>query len=154
MEHDIAYGINVVQHKYSYDPNFKGKPLCLKFCKNFSRSGHSVSTCPDKTYTKPLDKTNFQKQILNQSVKGNQKLPNKQVTSNKMTDKPLPLSHHSTSNSREHRNSSRHRRQNKFSQSNSEHYYGNCYFKPSSRSGSPYPRPSNSQNNSNNSSRL
>ena len=27
MEHDIAHGINVVRHKYSNDPNFKGKPL-------------------------------------------------------------------------------------------------------------------------------
>ena len=34
MEQDIAHGINVVQHKYSNDPNIKGKPLFLKFCKN------------------------------------------------------------------------------------------------------------------------
>ena len=27
MEQDIAHGINVVRHKYSNDPNFKGKPL-------------------------------------------------------------------------------------------------------------------------------
>ena len=33
MEQDIAHGINVVRHKYSNDPNFKGKPLFLKFCK-------------------------------------------------------------------------------------------------------------------------
>ena len=33
MEQDIAQGINVVQHKYSNDPNFKGKPLFLKFSK-------------------------------------------------------------------------------------------------------------------------
>ena len=26
MEQDIAYGINVVRHMYSNDPNFKGKP--------------------------------------------------------------------------------------------------------------------------------
>ena len=64
MEQDIAHGINVVQHKYSNDPNFKGKPFFLKFCKKSSRSGHSISTCPEKRYTKPLDKPNFQKQIL------------------------------------------------------------------------------------------
>ena len=33
MEQDIAYGINVVRHKYSNDPNFKGKPLLLKLSK-------------------------------------------------------------------------------------------------------------------------
>ena len=38
MEHDIAHGINVVRHKYSNDPNFKGKPLFLKLCKKNSRS--------------------------------------------------------------------------------------------------------------------
>ena len=34
MEQDIAQGINVVRHKYSIDPNFKRKPLFLKFGKN------------------------------------------------------------------------------------------------------------------------
>ena len=38
IEQDIAHGINVVRHKYSYDPIFKGKPLFLKFCKKCSRS--------------------------------------------------------------------------------------------------------------------
>ena len=33
MEQDIPHGLNVVRHKYSNDPNFKGKPLFLKFCK-------------------------------------------------------------------------------------------------------------------------
>ena len=33
MEQDIAHEINVVRHKYSNDPNFKGKPLFLKICK-------------------------------------------------------------------------------------------------------------------------
>ena len=33
MELDIAHESNVVQNKYSNDPNFKGKPLSLKFCK-------------------------------------------------------------------------------------------------------------------------
>ena len=33
MEQDFAHGINVVRHKYSNDPNFKGNPLFLKFCK-------------------------------------------------------------------------------------------------------------------------
>ena len=33
MEHDIADGINVVPHKYSNDPNFKGKPISLTFIK-------------------------------------------------------------------------------------------------------------------------
>ena len=39
MEQVIAHGKNVVRHKYSNDPNFKGKPLFLKFCKKCSRSG-------------------------------------------------------------------------------------------------------------------
>ena len=53
-----AYGINVVQNKHSGDPNFTGKPLFLKFCNKCSRSGHSISTCPDRKYTKsaePID---------------------------------------------------------------------------------------------------
>ena len=79
MEQDIAYGINVVRHKYSNNPNCKEKSLFLKFCKKCSRSGHSISTCP-----KPLDKTSFQKQLFNQAMKGNKNLPNKQVTSNKI----------------------------------------------------------------------
>ena len=153
MDQDIAYGITVLRHKYSKDPNFKGKPLFLNFCKKCSRSGHSISTCPDKRYIKPLDKPNFQKQTFNQAMKGNQNLPNKQVTSTNMTGKPLPFSHRSRNNSREHRNNSRHRSPNKFSQSNSKAYYGNSKFKPPSRSGSPYPRRSDSQNNSHYNSR-
>ena len=67
-------------------------------------------------YAKPLDKRNFQKQTFNQAMKGNQNLPNRQVTSNNMTGKPLPFSNRSRSNSREHRNNSRHRSLNKFPQ--------------------------------------
>ena len=65
MEQDIAHGIKLVRHQYSKDPNVKGKILFLKFCKKCSHSGHSISTCPEKRYAKPLDKpiflkTNFQ----------------------------------------------------------------------------------------------
>ena len=38
MEQDFAHGMNVVRHKYSNDPNFKGKPLFLKFCE---KSAHA-----------------------------------------------------------------------------------------------------------------
>ena len=107
MEQDIAHGINVVRHKYSNDPYFKGKPLFLEFCKKCSRSGHNISTCPDKRYTKPLVKPNFQKQTFNQAMKGNQNLPNIQVTSNNLTGKPLPFSYRSRSNSRENKINSR-----------------------------------------------
>ena len=69
MERDIAQGINVVRHKYSNDPKIKGKPLFLKFYKNWSRSGHSISTCPDKRYTKTLEKPYFQKQTFNRAMK-------------------------------------------------------------------------------------
>ena len=151
MEQDISQGINVVRHKYSNDPNSKGKPLFLKFCKKCSSSGHSISARPEKRYIKPLDKHNFQKQTFNQAMKGNQNLPNRQVTSNNMTGRPLPFSHRSRSNGREHRNHSRHRSQNKFSENNSKPYYENCNFKLPSRNGSPYPRPNfqtNSQHNS------
>ena len=48
MEYDIAHGVNVVQHKYSNDPSFRGKPLFLNYCKKCSRSGHSISTRPEK----------------------------------------------------------------------------------------------------------
>ena len=75
MDQDIAQGINVVRHKYSNDPNFKGKPLLLKFCKNCSRPGHSISTCPEKRYTKPLDKPNLQRQIFNQTRKAIKTFP-------------------------------------------------------------------------------
>ena len=136
-----------MRHKYSNDPNFKGKPHFLKFCKKCSRSGHSISTCPEKSYTKPLDKPNFQKQNFNQATKGNHNLPNRQVTSNNVTSKPLPFSHRSRSNSREQRNHSRHGSPNKFSQNNSKPNYGNSNFKPPSRNGSSYPRP-NFQTNS------
>ena len=153
MEQDIEHGINVVRHKYSNDPNFKGKPLFLKFCKKISRSRHSISSCPDKRYTNSLEKPSFQYQTLNQAMKGNQNLPNKQVKSNNMKGKPLPFSHRSRSNSRKHRNNSKHRNPNKFSQTGSKQYYGNSNFKPPSRSVSPYPRPSNSENNSNYNSR-
>ena len=86
-------------------------------------------------------------------MKETQNLLSKQVTSNNMTGEALTLSHRSGSNSREHRTNSKHRSPNKFSQSNSEPYYGNSNFKPPSRSGSPYPRASNSQNNCNYTSR-
>ena len=141
MEQDIAHRMNVVRQKYSNDTNFKGKPLFLKFCKNCSRSGHSNSTCPEKRYTKPLDKPNFQTQSFNQAMKGNQNLPNRQVTSTNMTTKQLPFSHRSCSNSREHKNHSRHRSPKKFSQNNSKPFCGSRNFKPPSGNGSPYPRP-------------
>ena len=109
MEQDIAHGINVVRYNHvrSNDPNFRGKPLFLKFCNKCSRSGHSISTCHEKRYTKPLEKPNFQKQTFNQAMKGNQNLPNRQVTSNNLTSKPLPFSRRSRSNSREQRNHSK-----------------------------------------------
>ena len=71
MEQNIAYGINVVQHRYSNESKFKGKPLFLKFCKLCSRSGHSLSTFPEKSYTKPNDQPNFQKQNFSQAMKIN-----------------------------------------------------------------------------------
>ena len=120
----IAHGINVVRHKNSNDPNFKGQPLFLKLCKKCSRLGHSISPCPNKRYTKPLKKPNCQKQTFNQAMKGNQKLPNKQVTSNNMTAKPLALSYCSRNNNRDNRDTSRHRNPNKLSHSNSKPYYG------------------------------
>ena len=151
MEQDIAHGINVVQSKHWKDPNFKEKPFFSIFCKNCSRSEHSISTCLGKRYTKLLNKPNFQKQTFNQAMKGNQNLPNRHVKSNNMTGKPLSLSNRCRSNSGEQRNHSRHRSPNKFSQNISKPYYGNNNFRPPSRNGSPYPRPnfqSNSQYNS------
>ena len=68
-----------------------------------------------------------------------------------MTGKPLRFAHRSRSNSREHRNHTRHRSPNNFSQNNSKPYYGNSNFKTPSRNGSSYPRPNfqtNSQYNS------
>ena len=150
MEQDTAHGINVVRHKYSTGPNFKGKPLFLNFCKKCSCSGHSNSTCLER-YIKPLEKPYFQKQTLNQPMKGNQNLLNRQVTSNNMTGKPIPFSHRSRSNSRDYRNHSRHRNPKKFSENNSKPYYANSNCKPPSRTGSPYPRPNlqtNTQYNS------
>ena len=105
-EQGTAHGINVVRCSTS---NFKGKPLFLKLCKKCLRSGHSISTCPDERYSKLTDKPNLEKQNFNQAMKGNQNLPNSQVTSNKMTGRPLPSSHRSRSNSREYRTNSRHR---------------------------------------------
>ena len=73
-------------------------------------------------------------------MKGNRNLPNRQITSNNMTGKPLQFSYRSRSSSREHRNHSRHRSP-KFLQINSKPYYGNSHFKPPRRNGSPYPTP-------------
>ena len=64
MEQDIGHGINVVRHKYSNDPKFKGKPIFLKYCKKCSGTRNSISTCLDQRYTKTLEKTSFPKQIL------------------------------------------------------------------------------------------
>ena len=127
------------------------RTLILKenhFCKKCSRSGHSVSTCPDKRYTKPVDKPNFQKQTFSQDMKGNQNLPNRQVTSNNMKEKPLPFPYRSRSNSRD-RNNSRHRSPHKHPQNNSKPYYGNSNFKPPSRNGSPYLKTSFCKNTTN-----
>ena len=81
-------------------------------------------------------------------MKGKQNHPNKQVTSNSMTGKPLPFSHCSRSNRRENRYTSRHRSPSKSSHSNSKPYYDNSNFKPPSRNGSPYQRLSNYQKKS------
>ena len=85
-------------------------------------------------------------------MKGNQNLPNRQITSNNVTGKPQPFPYCSRSNSREHRNNSRHRSPNKFPKNNSKPFYGKSNFKPPSRNGSPYPR-SNFQSNTQNNSR-
>ena len=91
MAPKILYGINAVRQKYSNDPYSKGKPLCLTFSKKCSRSGHSISTCVDKRYSKLLEKPKFQKQTFNQAMEGNQNLSNKQVPSNYMIVKQLPF---------------------------------------------------------------
>ena len=80
-------------------------------------------------------------------MKGNQNLPNREVTSNNMTGKPLPFLYRSHSISRDNRKNSRNRSPNKFLQNNSKPYYGNSNFKPPSRNGSPYPK-LNFKNNS------
>ena len=54
-ERDIAYEINLVQHKNSNDRVFKGEQLILNFYKRCSRPRHSISTCLDVGHTKPLD---------------------------------------------------------------------------------------------------
>ena len=72
MKQDIAYWIKVVPRRYSNDPNFKGKPLFLNFFSKCSQSRQSISTCPGKRYTKPLEKPKFQKQSFKQAMKGNQ----------------------------------------------------------------------------------
>ena len=66
-----------------------------------------------------------------------------------MTGKPLPFPYSSRSNSRENQDTSRHRRPNKYSFSNSKPYYVNSSFKLSSKTGSPYPRPQNLKKNQN-----
>ena len=109
MKQDIAQGINVVGHKYSNDPNSKGNHSSKNCVKNCSRSEHSIAICPDKIYSKPLYKPNFQKQTFNEAMKGNQNLPNKQVTSNNVTIKPLPFSYRPRSNIRDRLDNSRHR---------------------------------------------
>ena len=52
-----------------------------------------------------------------------------------MTGKPLPFSHRSRSNNREHRSP------NEFSQKKSKAFFGNSNFKPPTKNGSQYPRP-------------
>ena len=79
-------------------------------------------------------------------MKGYQNLSIKQVTSNNITGKPLSFSYRSRSNSRDQRDNSRLRSPNKYSPSNTKHYYGNSNFKPPSRNRSPYPRSFNYQN--------
>ena len=49
MEQDIAHGINKVRHKYSNYPNFKGKPLFLKFYK--------IAQAPDIVFLRALRKS-------------------------------------------------------------------------------------------------
>ena len=149
MEQVIAHRINIVSHKYSNDPNFKRKPLSFEFCKKCSRSGHSISTWPDKKYTKQLRNPNFQKQIFNQAMKANQNLPDKQANSNSLTGKPLPFPSRSRRNSRDNLDSSRHRIWNKLSHPNPKLYYCNNNFKFWRRNGLPYPISFNYQNKSN-----
>ena len=78
-------------------------------------------------------------------MKGNQNLPNKQITSDNMASKPLIFPCHSRSNSGENLDIFRLRTPNKSSFSNSKPYYGNNNFKLPSRPGSPDPRQQNYQ---------
>ena len=66
-------------------------------------------------------------------MKGNQSLLRKKFTSNNMTCKPLSIPCSPRSNSRENRDSSRHRSPNRTSNSNSKPYYRNSNFKLLSR---------------------
>ena len=99
---------------------------------------------PQKRYSKPLEKPDFQK-TFSQAVKGNQNLPNKQVTSNNMTGKPLPFPYCSRSISRETRGVLQHKSPNRPSFANSKSYYRNSNYKPPGRTGSPYPGPQHFQ---------
>ena len=125
--------MGIVRHKYSNKTNFRGLPLFLNFFKKCSRSGHSISNCPDKRYPKPLLKLNFRKEKFYQAIMAKKNPPNKQVTSNNLTAKSQPFTYHTRSNGRDHRNTSRHRSSDRASNHNSKPYFGKNNSKPPSR---------------------
>ena len=77
----------------------------------FTRGVHDQdSISPDKRNAKPLVKPKLQKQTFNQALKGIQNLPKKQIALNIMTGKLLPLPCRSRSNSRDNRETFRHKK--------------------------------------------
>ena len=145
MEQDIAYGINVVRHKTQMTQILTGNHYSLIVGKN-SRSGHSICSYPEKRYIKPLEKHNFQKQTFNQAMKGNQNLPNKQVTSNNMTVKlyHFPIAQKAKVGKLVNLPDIE-VLINRLSFLNRKPYYGYSNFKPLSRTASSYARPQNFQ---------
>ena len=51
MEQNIANGANVVQHNHSNDPNFKKKPLFLKF---FQKNVHARDIVSQRALKKDI----------------------------------------------------------------------------------------------------
>ena len=94
----------------------------------------------DDIRTMEQDIAKFLKINFNQAMKGNQKLPNKKVTSSIITGNQRPFPYRSQSNISKTRDFSRHRISNRHAFSISKQYYGTTNFKSPSRTGSPYPR--------------
>ena len=83
-------------------------------------------------------------------MKKNQNLLDQKVASNYMAGKPLPSLHCSRCNSKDNRDTSRHRSPNRTSHTKSRPHSGNIYFFPQSRPRSLYPQSQNIKINKSN----
>ena len=135
LDVDLSEKITEILNIYERNPNWKGKPSFKNWCNYCRRYGHSISECRQKQQDNQNNRPKHKEpnKSFYQYMKKDQNLPNKNVSSNNSSGKPLPSNQNYSRNqspynssyrgrSPEQRNS-RNFSQNRYSRSNSRNNY-------------------------------